>query len=81
MKSLTLVIGINDYSPIIDDLFNQFINKYEDKIVEFCNITPHTEYQLANFGPGSAWLFESPYKFNLEFEQYNITLTIIDTNT
>jgi hypothetical protein len=81
MKSLTLVINYNNYSLTIDDLFDQFIDKYEDKIIEFCKITPHTEYQLANFGPGSAWLFESPYKFNLEFEQYNITLTIIDTNT
>jgi hypothetical protein len=81
MRTLTLVIGYDNYSSDVDDLFAQFTKGNEDKITKFCKITKKTEHQLDNFGPGSAWLDESPYSLTLGFENNNITLTITDTNT
>jgi len=80
MRILTLVIGYDNYSSDINDLFAQFTKGNGDKITKFCEITPHTEHQLDNFGPGSAWLCESPYSLTLEFEPLNIVLKITDTN-
>ena len=71
-----LVMSVNDACYDNDDIFKGFAKKFANEITIHCNITKDTEHQLDNFGPGSAWLYESPYSFTVEYTAGFVTLYI-----
>ena len=72
---LTLSLSYNSCSTDIDAIFQAFASQYKTEITDYCKIDQNTEYQLDNFGPGSAWTYESPYSLTLTFTD-NIQLII-----
>lgn len=48
-------------------LFEKVARLFGPRITEACGITPETEYQLDNFGPGSAWCMESPFDLRVTY--------------
>lgn len=72
---LKLSLSFDSYSSDIDTIFQAFAQTYKKEIKKYCKINKNTEHQLDNFGPGSAWLDESPYSLTLKFTD-TIELTI-----
>ena len=57
-------------------IFDSCAQQFPKEIIEFANITPTSEHQLNNFGPGSAWLYETTIDFTINFKQNLTTLTL-----
>lgn len=62
----------NDVSTIL----NWFKDNHKQTIAEICRVTDSSEWNMDNFGLGSAWINESPFVIGLEWMDGVVRLTI-----
>lgn len=58
------------------DIWEYLAHRFSAEIIYFTKIDSDTEHQLDNFGPGSAWMLESPYGLGLTFTDDSVMLTV-----